>query len=64
MSEWAISAATFSAITSVEAVAVSADGRHVLSGSRDKTVKVWELGTGREACSLVVDASVFSCAWP
>ena len=36
----------------VEAVAVSADGRHVVSGSADETVKVWELGTGRELRTL------------
>ena len=49
-------------VLSVEAVAVSADGRHVVSGSDDKTMKVWELETGRELCSFVADSLVFSCA--
>ena len=31
----------------VWSVAVSPDGRHIVSGSRDKTLRVWELGTGR-----------------
>jgi hypothetical protein len=32
----------------VECVAVTPDGRYVLSGSDDRTVRVWELATGRE----------------
>ena len=31
----------------VDSVAVSPDGRHIVSGSGDKTLRVWELGTGR-----------------
>jgi WD40 repeat protein/serine/threonine protein kinase len=30
----------------VESVSISPDGRHVLSGSRDKTIRLWELSTG------------------
>ena len=30
----------------VLAVSVTPDGRHVVSGSRDKTVKLWDLETG------------------
>jgi serine/threonine protein kinase len=33
--------------SSVHSVAVSPDGRHIVSGSGDKTLRVWELGTGR-----------------
>jgi hypothetical protein len=32
---------------SVQAVAFSADGTHLISGSYDRTVKVWEIATGR-----------------
>jgi WD40 repeat protein/serine/threonine protein kinase len=31
----------------VTSVAVSPDGRHIVSGSYDKTLRVWDLGTGR-----------------
>ena len=33
---------------SVKAVAFTPDGQYVLTGSRDKTIKLWELSTGRE----------------
>jgi WD40 repeat protein len=32
----------------VSSVAVTPDGRYVVSGSLDRTVRLWELGTGRE----------------
>ena len=32
----------------VQSVAISADGRHILSGSDDHTVRLWELNTGKE----------------
>ena len=32
---------------SVFSVAVSPDGKYVISGSKDETVKVWELATGK-----------------
>ena len=32
----------------VSSVAFSADGRYALSGSRDTTLKLWEVATGRE----------------
>jgi len=31
----------------VNSVAISPDGKYVISGSDDNTVKVWELATGR-----------------
>jgi WD40 repeat protein len=37
---------------SVNAVAVTPDGRHAVSASWDKTLKVWELETGKEARTL------------
>ncbi len=36
----------------VDAIAISPDGRMVVSGSRDNTLKVWELDTGKEICTL------------
>ncbi len=33
---------------SVKSVAFTPDGRYLLSGSRDKSIKLWELSTGRE----------------
>ena len=32
----------------VTSVAISADGKRVVSGSEDKTVKIWDLETGTE----------------
>jgi len=36
----------------VSGVAVSPDGRRTVSASNDKTLKVWDLETGRELCTL------------
>jgi WD40 repeat protein len=36
----------------VNAVAISADGKLALSGSADRTLKLWELDTGREVYAL------------
>jgi len=36
----------------VNACAVTPDGRHVISASSDKTLKVWELESGREVATL------------
>src|SRR5262249_41138224 len=36
----------------VTSVAFSADGRHIVSGSRDQTVKVWDARTGQERLTL------------
>ena len=36
----------------VSAVAVTHDGRHVVSGSNDKTLRVWDLANGRTKITL------------
>ena len=36
----------------VYSVAYSPDGKHVVSGSRDNTVKVWDAQTGKEVSVL------------
>jgi WD40 repeat protein len=36
----------------VRAVAVTPDGRHVVSGSEDKTLRVWDLATGETKATL------------
>jgi WD40 repeat protein len=36
----------------VTSVAFTPDGRHVLSGSRDKLVKIWDAETGTEVSRI------------
>lgn len=36
----------------IEAIAYSADGRYVATGSSDRTIKIWEAATGRELRAL------------
>jgi WD40 repeat protein len=42
------SAAVHGAREGVNSVAVTPDGKYVVSGSEDKTVRLWELATGQE----------------
>ena len=43
---------------SVCSVRFSPDGRHLVTASYDRTVRLWEVGTGRElACAAVADGS-------
>jgi len=47
----------------VTACAVTPDGRHVVSASTDKTLKVWELATGRALATLECHTDVVTtCA--
>ena len=39
----------------VTSVAYSPDGKHIVSGSFDKTVKIWDSTTGKEVSVLVCD---------
>ncbi|MEI3649278.1 MAG: hypothetical protein V6D39_04700 [Dolichospermum lemmermannii FEM_B0920] len=46
----------------VQAVAVTADGKRVISGSWDNTVKVWNLETGEEIAAFSGESNFYSCA--
>jgi WD40 repeat protein len=43
-------------------VAITHDGRRAVSGSRDNTLRVWDLRDGKELFTLTVDANVTACA--
>ena len=45
----------------VYSVAFSPDGKHIVSGSRDRTVKVWDSHTGTEVSVLVCDRPIVCC---
>jgi WD40 repeat protein len=45
----------------VLSVAYSPDGKHVVSGSSDKTVKVWDSQTGKEVSTLLCHRPIFCC---
>jgi WD40 repeat protein len=38
--------------SSVEAVAYSPDGSRIVSGSKDKTLKIWDASSGKELATL------------
>jgi len=46
----------------VSAVAVTADGRFVISASRDSTLKVWNLMTGKIVATFDTDSPMLACA--
>jgi WD40 repeat protein len=46
----------------VHTVAVTADGRLAVSGSDDRTLKVWDLGTAECLCTWSAEGDVFACA--
>jgi WD40 repeat protein len=46
----------------VRACAVTPDGRRVISASDDRTLKVWDLDTGRALATLDAHAAVRACA--
>jgi WD40 repeat protein len=45
----------------VSAVAVTPDGRHVVSGSHDNTLRVWDLKDGKEILTFTVDGELRAC---
>ena len=45
----------------VFSVAYSPDGKHIVSGSKDKTVKVWDSQTGKEVSVLFCDRPIVCC---
>jgi len=45
----------------VRSVAYSPDGKHIVSGSADNTVKVWDAQTGKEVSVLVCHRSIICC---
>lgn len=47
----------------VNSVALSADGRHALSGSDDKTLRLWEVDAGKELDSFTADGPVHGVAF-
>jgi WD40 repeat protein len=46
----------------VTGVAITPDGRHAVSASRDKTLRVWDIQSGEELALLTADASATACA--
>ena len=45
----------------VNSVAYSPDGKHIVSGSDDKTVKIWDSTTGEEVSVLVRHRPIVCC---
>ena len=45
----------------VLSVAYSPDGKHIVSGSEDLTVKVWDSQTGKEVSVLVCHLPIVCC---
>ena len=45
----------------VASVAYSPDGKHIVSGSYDNTVKIWDSTTGKEVSVLVCDRPFICC---
>ena len=42
-------------------VAYSPDGKHIVSGSQDNTVKVWDSQTGKEVSALLCHRPIVCC---
>ena len=45
----------------VFSVAYSPDGKHIVSGSKDTTVKVWDAQTGKKVSVLVCCCPIVCC---
>lgn len=64
--DWSVHLQTLGHPSVVRAVAVSHDGRFIVSGSNDKTVRIWDAATGAERGVLPIGTSLrhlsfFSC---
>lgn len=46
----------------VNSVAITPDGKRAISGSRDKTIRVWDLDMGKETTLFYADGMLESCA--
>ena len=46
---------------SVNSVAYSPDGKHIVSGSSDKTLKIWDSSTGEEVSVLNCHRPIVCC---
>ena len=46
----------------VNAVALTPDGRRGLSGSSDRTLRLWDLESGAELAAFHADAGILCCA--
>ena len=44
-------------------MAVSPDGRHIASGSWDRTVAVWDITTGQHLAAVLLDGPILCLAW-
>ena len=49
------------ALGHVTSVAYSPDGKHIVSGSDDRTVKVWDSQTGKEVSVLFCHRPIVCC---
>jgi WD40 repeat protein len=43
--------------------AVAPDGRWLATGSRDKTVRIWDAATGRVQTLMRADSDIRACSW-
>jgi WD40 repeat protein len=41
---------------------VAPDGRRAVSGSEDRTLRLWDLASGRALAVFTADGSILSCA--
>ncbi len=48
--------------SSVNAVALTPDGRRATSASRDRTLRVWDLKSGEEIAAFTGESGMVSCA--
>lgn len=48
---------------SISTIAFSPDGKYILSGSMDKTLKLWDVSTGREIRTFKYTKSIYTLAF-